>query len=292
VTIDEDLFSREERRRKGEFPDVYRYDSLPHALRVQVIHILKDCFGPYTVTGVHQQLLAKVHASLCREYGVFWLKEGTYQASADAVEFFLTTTDINRALDFVQLTGRNIEKSGLTAAIAEINARFREHGVGYQYESGRIVLLESAFLHAEVVRPALSVLRSDHLRGAEQEFLAAHEHYRHGRNKEAMNECLKAFESTLKGICVKRSWSYPANATASALIEVIFNNDLIPAYLKSHFSGLRSCLESGVPTVRNKASAHGQGSDVTTVPASLVSYVLNATAAAIKFLDDADREKT
>jgi hypothetical protein len=290
VTIIEGLFSRAERRRKGEFPDVYQYDALPDALRVQIKYVIEDCFKPYGVDATHA-MLGQVQAALCREYGLHFLKDGSYPASVDATQFLLTTTKIDRALDFVQLAGLALERR-CKGAVEEINARFREHGVGYQYESGQILRLDSDFLHEEIVRPALSVLRSDHLRGAEQEFLLAHDHYRRGRFKEAMNECLKALESTLKGICAKRQWTYPGNATASALIEIVVSNGLIPPYLLSHFSGLRACLESGVSTVRNRESGHGQGSDVTTVPASLVCYVLNATATAIRFLDDADREKT
>lgn len=42
------------------------------------------------------------------------------------------------------------------------------------------------------------VLSDKRYKGASQEFLAANEHYRHGRYKECLNDCLKAFESTMK----------------------------------------------------------------------------------------------
>ena len=40
-----DLFSKRQRRLRGEFPDVYTYDDLPDTLRVQVVHIIRDAFG-------------------------------------------------------------------------------------------------------------------------------------------------------------------------------------------------------------------------------------------------------
>jgi len=49
-------------------------------------------------------------------------------------------------------------------------------------------------------------------------------------------------------------------------------------------SALRSLLEGGVPTGRNKLSGHGQGATPTTVPEHIVSYVLHMAAAAIVFL--------
>jgi hypothetical protein len=50
------------------------------------------------------------------------------------------------------------------------------------------------------------VLWSAKFDGANEEYLKAHEHYRHRRNKECLTECLteclKAFESTMKIICL------------------------------------------------------------------------------------------
>ena len=54
--------------------------------------------------------------------------------------------------------------------------------------------------------------------------------------------------------------------------------------MQSEFNSLRSVLESGVPTVRNKKSAHGQGSKKTVVPAYFAGYCLNVTAANIILL--------
>ncbi|MGD0954125.1 MAG: hypothetical protein ABR985_17335 [Methanotrichaceae archaeon] len=86
-------------------------------------------------------------------------------------------------------------------AIAELNHRFREHGVGYQYESGMMMRVDSQIIHEEIVRPALSMLSDPMYEGANAEFLSAHEHYRTKKYKECLNDCLKAFESTIKAIC-------------------------------------------------------------------------------------------
>ena len=99
-------------------------------------------------------------------------------------------------------------------ALQEINRRFRQHGVGYQYTDGVIVRVDSELLHEEVIRPALSLLRDKRFEGAQSEFLAAHEHYRHGRKAEALVECVKAFESTMKTICELRGWTYDKTGTS------------------------------------------------------------------------------
>ena len=177
-------------------------------------------------------------------------------------------------------------------AIAELNHRFREHGIGYQYQGGQIIAVNSQYLHSEVVEPAISLLHDANFEGALQEFMAAHEHYRKGNYKEAIVNAGSAFESTMKTICEKRNWAYSRD-TASALIDTVFGNHLIPPEMRSHFTGLRSALESGVPTLRNQAGrgAHGQGSATVNVPDYLAAYCLHLTAASIVFLLDAHNAK-
>ena len=127
--------------------------------------------------------------------------------------------------------------------------------------------------------------------GAQEEFLNAHEHYRKRNMKDALNSCLKAFESVMKTICDKRGWQYDKNtSTAKGLINICFDNELIPKFWESHYSHLRLLLESGVPAGRNKTSAHGQGPTSTSVPDYLAAYMLHSTAATIVFLAEAEKE--
>jgi hypothetical protein len=174
-------------------------------------------------------------------------------------------------------------------AIEEINIRFKERAVGYQFVTGEIVRVDSQFMHSEVVKPAIALLNGEFFSGPQEEFLAAHEHYRHGDNKAALNECLKAFESTMKAIFQKRKWAYNKTGTAKELIRVCFEKGLIPSFWETSFAGLRSLLESSVPTGRNKLGGHGQGAEHVAVPEHLVAYMLHMTASAIVFLCEADK---
>jgi uncharacterized protein DUF7014 len=93
----------------------------------------------------------------------------------------------------------------------------------------------------------------------------------------------------MKGICAKRKWPHDPTATAKTLLEILFSKGLIPTFWTGHFAALRSTLEAGVPTVRNKLGGHGQGVEIVPVPEHLVAYVLHMTAAAIVFLAAAER---
>ena len=303
-----DLFSKRQRRARGEVPDVYVYDSLPAELRVQVIHIVRDAFG---LDNYGSERAAKaykfVKQTLCREYGLFELIERPKSDQQSVFNYFLQETSVERALDVIELCGkvitrviagddsyqyntvRKIEPKG---AISELNERFKEHGVGFQFESGEIIRVDSEFLHSEAVKPTLTVLRGAGFKGANEEFLLAHEHYRHARHKECLVDCLKAFESTIKAICTIRGWATQPNDTAKALVAVCFANGLVPAYLESQFSSLRSLLESGIPTVRNKNGGHGQGAELVAVPGYMARYALNLTATCVLFLSEAHAAKT
>ena len=105
-----------------------------------------------------------------------------------------------------------------------------------------------------------------------------------------MNECLKAFESCIKAICDKRGWSYGDKDSLKNLIDIVFGEKLIPAFMQSYFSGLRSTLESGASTLRNRRSGHGQGSTIITVPEYMAAYALHLTASNILFLAKANEE--
>jgi hypothetical protein len=304
-----DIFSNRQKRLRGEVPDVYSYDTLPEALRVQIVHIWCDTLGSGAAyrddDGETRNAYRKIVKALCREYGVFALPTSLPDADhfSQLTGFLLQERNADKALDAVELSFRVIDNATrkwgyrhhayaseeADAAIEELNARFREHGVGYQFVDGEIVRVDSELLHVEVVKPALALLRATEYAGAQQEFLKAHEHYRHGRMKEALAECLKALESVLKVVCATRGWAHDPNATCNALVQILFDKGLIPSFWNQHFSALRSTLESGVPTARNRLGAHGQGGGVVEVPGHLVAYVLHLTASAILFIADANR---
>ncbi|MFM2482288.1 STM4504/CBY_0614 family protein [Celerinatantimonas sp. YJH-8] len=309
-----ELFSSRQKKARGDVPDVYQYDDIPNKLRVQIIHIVKATIGtrenttPYGGPTICEQVYQKIHQILCKEYGVFSLANKNYSSDFESVyEFFLKTDKFEECLDIIELTfkvirnyvkpnqGQFEREAGIQQkaddAINELNQRFKETGVGYEFVSGEIVKIDSQFIHSEIVKPALSILQEDEaFAGARDEFLSAHAHYRNQRYKEALVDCLKSFESLMKAICQKHGWSFGKNDTAKKLINICLTNNLIPSYMQEQFSQFRALLESGVPTVRNKEGGHGQGSEIKNVSATMVSYTLHLTATNIVFLGSCDKE--
>ena len=272
---------------RSEVPDVYSYDDIPEAFRTQVILILQDI-------NLLSRFFEHIVKMLCREYGVFILCEAENQYGGRDFErelyrFIFENQETDRVLDAIELAFKFVKnRCGRDDSIQELNQRFKEHGIGYQFE-GNIVRVDSQLVHQEAVKPALTLLSDPSYSGPQDEFLSAYEHYRQGKHKEAMNDALKAFESTLKVICTKQGWKTKETDTASKLLDVCYKNMLIPAFWQNHMTGLRATLEGGVPTGRNKTSGHGQGATPTQVPDYLVSYVLHMTASAIVFFVKAEQ---
>lgn len=302
-----ELFSKRQKKLRGEVQDVYVYEEIPHSLRVQIIHIIRDTIGEDNFDNRAAKVYEYIHKALCKEYGVFVLKERAGSDKEAVLDFFLNCDDYEKCLDIIEICFLIIEKyiaknySGFKQcttssqepgdAIIELNSRFKESGVGYQFVSGKLIRVDSQFIHSEAVKPVLHLLGADtKYRGANDEFLSAYQHYRHERYKECLNECLKSFESLMKAIHEKHSWPYNDNDTARKLINSCLRNNLVPEYLQNQFSSVRTLLESGIPTLRNREGGHGQGAEISTVPEHFACYTLNLTATSLLFLSKCEEE--
>ena len=322
-----DIFSKRQKRLRGEVSDVYQYETISLELRVQIVHIMNDVGRLIHYSDGAAKVYAFIHDTLCREYGIFELVKDAESNYDAVVDFLLQTEEIEKAIDVIELffqqtnqpdpndrqspinifdvprlneIGQKNYQQMLSyavekhrqykCAVNELNHRFRGHGVGYQYESGQIIRVDSQYLHSEAVQPALTMLSDSMYQGANAEFLSAHEHYRAKRYKECLNDCLKTFESCLKAICDKRGWVYGTKDTANRLINIVLKNELIPEFMESHLSGLRSALEAGVPTLRNQLAGHGQGTREVPVPEHIAAHALHLTASNILLLAKAEEK--
>jgi hypothetical protein len=142
-------------------------------------------------------------------------------------------------------------------------------------------------MHQEVIKPALNLLKGKNFAGAQDEFLTAHQHYRAGEYEQSIVWAARAFESTLKGVCVTRGWPFEKGARATDLLKIVRSQGLWPDYLDASFDQLIATLASGLPKVRNDAGGHGQGPDPRTVPRFVAAYALNLAAAKMTLVVEA-----
>ena len=172
-----------------------------------------------------------------------------------------------------------------TKLIDELNLRFKQHNIGYEFIGDELIKISDQTTHEQIVKPALKLLMDEDFRGAEEEYYSAFSHYKNDNYKEAIVDAGKAFESTMKIICAKKGYAFRADKDDSKkLIAILIENEFFPKYLESHMSGVRTTLESGAPTVRNKIGGHGQGASVSNPSEAYVKYVLNLVATNMAFL--------
>ena len=284
-----DVFSK----RNQPAHDVFTY-YLPDGLRKQVYMTLDDAMnvaGSFWVTLARS--IAKEHEMLSLpEAQKFRSRHEPRNYRRDCLHYILTASETEKALDMIEQCLRLLSTSprqDAKDAIEEINQRFLRAGVGYQFVSGQIVRVDSQLLHAEAVVPALGFLSSPGFEGPNKEFLEAHEHLRHGRFEEAIMNAGKAFESTMRVICDAKGWTYDKNkATASTLIGIVLQKQLIPTWDEEQLRNLEKCL-TGLATVRNKNAGHGAGAAPREVSKHLAGYALHLAATNIVFLVESYR---
>lgn len=105
-----DLYSKRQKRLRGEVPDVYAYDDVPTPLRVQIVHIWKDSLGDETEYYNYDEVKKAyrfIVKTLRREYGVFQLAVSNYEDLNDIQEleeFFLKAKDAEKVIDAIELS--------------------------------------------------------------------------------------------------------------------------------------------------------------------------------------------
>lgn len=265
-----DLYSKRQKRSRGEVCDVYAYDSFPSTFRVQLSFMIQELLGDmddYARNYQPRDAYTDIVKVLRKEYGQQSLSK-IYQSDAfsELHNFLLQEPDVERCLDAIELCyvlGDSMARScayinradpdkRVDECLAELNERFKEAGLGYELIDGRIVRIDSQLLHSEIVKPAIGFLNAEEFEGPRDEFLGAYEHYRHGFYEEALVDALKAFESTMKVILTANGKPYGAGDTASKLILACRDAELMPAYNEAQLQALVNVLTSGIPTLRNK----------------------------------------
>lgn len=297
-----DVFSK--RNKTFQF-DILKYDSIPEKFRNQVYFIWKYSLA---VGRAHTQqpnhatrVFDTLHDAICREHGISSLSFKQSTSVKKCEEFLRTSSNVEMVLDLIELSIRLIEPFqtdihynlsnyevtlDAKGAIEDLNNRFRENGMGYEFAEGVLMRKDSELLHEEATKPALHLLQQEDFEGALDEFLEAHDHFRRGEYKACIVSASNAFESTMKTICAKRGWEVKGSGTSSQLISALVENEFIPSYLDTHINSLRNML-AGLSNVRNKKAGHGQGEEANPVPEHFVNYTLHLCATNIVFLIEA-----
>jgi AbiJ N-terminal domain 4 len=287
-------------------PDVYRYDVAPSQLRHQICMTLSEGVGRFHVyRGYEMNHLEEANDAwelidrICRKEIYSYLNyTSIYDLSERFRRFLMTVEVVDDFLSAVEigcsvlehLRGRASKARGAEQSaeesIEEINQRFEQHSIGYQFENRQIIRVDSKIAHAEIVKPALKLLVKPMFTKANEEFLSAHKHYRLGAFKDCVTAANRAFESALKAICDVEGWRYEKGDRASELVTKVTNNGLFTHDFDKSLSAYVAMLRAGLPSVRNDAGGHGEGIVAAAVTAEIGRFALNLAATNILFLGE------
>ena len=298
-----ELFSQRNKIKKEI--DIYEYENITQELRNQVLYILSDFFNLYKSSYKFNtnRIWEEIYNIYIRQKGLKRIitNERFYSAESD-IELFFSEAQYEPLLDFIDLAFNYIdnilrkqsfhgyswpsenESYFADKAIAELNYRLKEHGLGYEFTGGQLIKKSNELIHQEITKPALTLLHNKKFKGAEDEFLKAFEEYKNGNNKDALMNAQRAFESTLKCICKEKKIKYREEDTSRPLIKHLIDGGVSPSYQDSYMNNLEQVLSGGLPTLRNKEAGHGQGDEIKIVDNSLVEYAIHLAATNIVYL--------
>jgi hypothetical protein len=272
---------------KAGKPDVYIYDELSTFLRKQISQIFTACIGAGCPSW------DEVAHILDREIRSYSLD--TDEPYADCMTYLRTSNDVDGVLSLIELCARVMDNSASSPGIGygdenpaeglvELNERFRRAGVGYQFENGQILRIDSQYVHAEVVKEALRLLREPGFEKANDEFMTGHRHLREGNLRDCNTAALRAMETVLKVICDARGWAYQKGDTVERLLAVVRREGLFPEYLGGYFDNLIGAMKAGVPKIRDRQGGHGAAPGDEPIPDHIGAFALHLTAANIVLL--------
>jgi hypothetical protein len=266
-------------------------------LRQQILFILDTWEGRFRTYSNGEPVFAVINSIMRKELGTTKLSSYSSDEIDEFKQWFRAHEEVDDLLDSLEVAVRaakyySAERQDgsderVAAEVAELNARALEDGFGYQIEGEQVIKIGSTYLHKEATVPALNLLAAKEYIYADKEFRQAYDEFRSGNFDDCIHDCCNAFESVLKVILNGKGWAFNPTDTAKKLLAVAFDNGLIPSYMQNEFTGLRTILESGVPTVRNKEGGHGTGVNPRNIPKHIAMFQLHQTAAAIVLLVEA-----
>ncbi|QDU31461.1 hypothetical protein ETAA8_66190 [Anatilimnocola aggregata] len=291
-----DVFSK----RGKPLPDVFVYDELPLKLRQQLAYLYDDTLGKLSCNhGMDRPIgfFDQIRHVVVRENGVPHLPPAECNDPFVEIRYcLLQGGDVPLVLDLVEKIFQTVlllspgehtpcdfelENAGLEAqeAVKELNHRFRENGVGYQFDvnSKTLVRVDSLLVYATVIQPVLLLLSQAEYKVPNDEFLSALDDYKKAKYSEAITKAGSAYESVMKVILAKKQWPHDPTRPASHLVKAIVDNAPLDG-------GYNQVLMS-VANVRNLASsAHGGGTTARVAEEHHCQLTLNLAASAMLYL--------
>lgn len=183
-----------------------------------------------------------------------------------------------RVLDVIEAWLDEAGSSKATECERELNSIFEIHNSHWRVVNASVFLVDSEYLHNEIVSKTKKLLQENRIEGALEEFTDALMCLMEDRTKEAVINAHKSVESVMKTILNAR------HLTFGKLLDKLSKSGIIPNYYEGFMTHFEKLL-SAVAIERNRPGrGHGQGVDMETVPKSLSEFCVHLAAVINLFL--------
>lgn len=161
----------------------------------------------------------------------------------------------------------------------QLNEAFAINESPWRVLSGEMLLIDSGYLHAELVSKQIDFMRALSVNGAMAEFQTALREFQQGQFAYAINEAAKSVESTLKFVMNDN-----AETNLSGLLRMLRNSYIVPAYYSNLLDSFAKIIQATGLARNQPGHAHGQGCEIVNSSKSLAEFQINLAASVNKFL--------
>jgi hypothetical protein len=245
-------------------------------VRVRIWRLMERHNRKYKVPGrPSRTYLQDLEKDLLDAYGdnAFYSQDPEWDGTYEGLSFASWTQHgpAYGVLDAVEGYARHISASWESFR-AELNDILKEEEATWRLLDSEFVLLDSAFVHENIVARSQAMLHSVKFLGAEQEMANAQNALVDGDGRAVVHNAGKAFESVMKAALDKDHLS--AQQLTDALLEEGFFDDLP----EDQRGGFAKQVVGALPWLRNRLGGHGQGKEAQPVgePYSRLAFGLAA----------------
>ncbi len=152
----------------------------------------------------------------------------------------------------------------------ELNDIFSINAAPWRFVNGTAILVDSGYLHDEVVAGTLRLLTETHASGAQEEFQNAVQALQAGETKQAIVEAHKSIESVMKAVL-----GVDTHITFGGLLAELIKSELLPEYYDEFMIHFEKLALGAVKERNRPGTGHGQGAATREVPRALAQFTLH-----------------
>lgn len=200
----------------------------------------------------------------------------------------LVPTDLNgliesgnpaRVLDVLEAWCDHADLSKAVECEKELNSLFEIHDSPWRIVNRTVILVDSDYLHSEVISKTQSLMKEYEFAGALEEFSEAVSCLTDGQTKNAIVNAHKSVESVMK-TCLGTQEHLPFGK----LLQRLIKSGMIPNYYKEFLTHFEKLALGAVKERNLPARGHGQGPEPTKVPKSLAEFAVHLAAVVNLFI--------